>query len=87
MKFHTSFKIQQKPTIAEIEMRVVTIGKNKFKYFIVKNLYQRAHVGEVDVHRAAVWKVGHHSIHKLTKARIGNNFCVNSRDRKVNIDT
>lgn len=70
----TSFEIQQKPSVAEVEMREITGSMDVFVQFEIEDLKKRAHVTEVFVHAGAVRKIRQHSLHQLTKATVSEHF-------------
>ena len=70
----TSFEIEQKPAVAEVEMREITGSMDVFVQFEIEDLKKRAHVAEVFIHAGAVRKIRQHSFHQVTKATVGEHF-------------
>lgn len=66
-----ALEIQQEPAIAEVEMCVVAMRVHQLVHLGVEDLNQRAHVGEVAVHRVAIGEVLDHALHQVTEARVG----------------
>ena len=69
-----ALEVQEKPSVAKVEVRVIAVLVHQFEHLCVQYLDQRSHIGEVCVHCAAVREVGHHSLHQLTKAAKGQHL-------------
>ena len=58
-----ALKVEQEPAVREVEVRVVATVMHVFEKVRVDDLNERSHVGEVLIHRCAMWEVRRHAFH------------------------